>query len=162
MEYRVPYGKGEQVVDLPEEHVSQVLLPPVIDKPRTVEELMEEALARPIGTPTLDQLVKAGLKHILAVLRVITDLPDGKHNDELHILKWFFFCFSYSEPERSDISGDKIKVELFTEITYVLQIAIFLFAVKQNAVFSASFAVRLLFGNHANGGFDFGIQGSKR
>ena len=40
MEYRVPYGKGEHVVDLPEEHVSQVLLPPVIDKPRTVEELM--------------------------------------------------------------------------------------------------------------------------
>ena len=36
MEYKIPYGKGEQVVSLPEEHVSQVLLPPVIDKPQTV------------------------------------------------------------------------------------------------------------------------------
>ena len=60
----------------------------------------------------------------------------------------------------SDISGYKIKVELFTEITDVLQITVFLFAVKQNAVFSSSFAVSLLFGNYANGGFDFGIQGS--
>ena len=50
---------------------------------------------------------------------------------------------------------------MFTEITDVLQIAVFFFAVKQNAVFSASFAVSLLFGNNANGGFDFGIQGSK-
>ena len=58
--------------------------------------------------------------------------------------------------------GYKIKVELFAEIAYVLQIAVFLFAVKQNAVFSATFAVSLLFGNNANGGFDFGIQGSKR
>ena len=53
MEYKIPYGKGEQVVSLPEEHVSQVLLPPVIDKPQTVAKLMEEALAHPIGTPTL-------------------------------------------------------------------------------------------------------------
>ena len=67
MEYRVPYGKGEQVVDLPAEHVSQVLLPPVINKPRTVEKLMEEALNRPIGTPVLDQLVKAGDKVVLIV-----------------------------------------------------------------------------------------------
>ena len=59
------------------------------------------------------------LKHILAVFRIITDLPDGKHYDKLHILKRFFFCFAYSEPERSDISGYKIKVELFTEITDV-------------------------------------------
>ena len=67
MEYRVPYGKGEQVVVLPEAHVSQVLLPPVTEKPRTVEELMEEALAHPVGTPTLDQLVKAGDKVVLIV-----------------------------------------------------------------------------------------------
>ena len=101
------------------------------------------------------------LKHILAVLRIITDLPDGKHYDELHIFKWFFFCFAYSEPERSNIPGYKIKVELFTEITYVLQIPVFFFAVKQYAVFSASFAVSLFFRNNANSGFDFGIQGSK-
>ena len=47
MEYKIPYGKGEQVVSLPEEHVSQVLLPPVIDKPQTVAKLMEEALVKP-------------------------------------------------------------------------------------------------------------------
>ena len=59
MEYRIPDGKGEQVVDLPEEHVAQVLLPPVIDRPNTVEKLMEEALAHPIGTPVLDELIRA-------------------------------------------------------------------------------------------------------
>ena len=100
-------------------------------------------------------------KHILAVLRAITDLPDGKHNDELHILKWFFFCFAYPEPESSDISGYKIKVELFTEITYVLQIAVFLFTIKQNTVFSTTFTVSLIFRNNTNGGFNVGIQGSK-
>ena len=67
MEYKIPYGKGEQVVSLPEEHVSQVLLPPVIDKPQTVAKLMEEALAHPIGTPTLEQLVKPGEKVVLLV-----------------------------------------------------------------------------------------------
>ena len=67
MEYKIPYGKGEQVVSLPEEHVSQVLLPPVIDKPQTVTKLMEEALAHPIGTPTLEQLVKPGEKVVLLV-----------------------------------------------------------------------------------------------
>ena len=67
MEYKIPYGKGEQVVSLPEEHVSQVLLPPVIDKPQTVAKLMEEALAHPIGTPTLDQMVKPGEKVVLLV-----------------------------------------------------------------------------------------------
>ena len=67
MDYQVPYGKGEQIVSLPEEHVAQVLLPPVNGKHRTVEELMEEALAQPIGTPTLDQLVKAGDKVVLIV-----------------------------------------------------------------------------------------------
>ena len=67
MEYKIPYGKGEQVVELPEEHVSQVLLPPVTEKPQTVEELMEEALAHPIGTPTLEQLVKPGEKVVLLV-----------------------------------------------------------------------------------------------
>ena len=34
-------------------------------------------------------------------------------------------------------------------------------AIKQNTVFSASFAGSLLFRNNANGGFDSGIQGSK-
>ena len=67
MEYKIPYGKGEQVVSLPEEHVSQVLLPPVTDKPQTVAKLMEEALAHPIGTPTLEQLVKPGEKVVLLV-----------------------------------------------------------------------------------------------
>ena len=67
MEYRIPYGKGEQVVDLPEEHVSQALLPPVIETPHTVEELMEEALAHPIGTPALDELIKAEDKVVLVV-----------------------------------------------------------------------------------------------
>ena len=67
MEYRIPYGKSEQLADLPEEHVSQVLLPPVIDKPQTVEKLMEEALAHPIGTPMLEQLVKPGEKVVLIV-----------------------------------------------------------------------------------------------
>ena len=67
MEYKIPYGKGEQIVELPEEHVSQVLLPPVIDKPQTVAKLMEEALAHPIGTPTLEQLVKPGEKVVLLV-----------------------------------------------------------------------------------------------
>ena len=67
MEYKIPYGKGEQVVSLPEEHVSQVLLPPVTDKPQTVAKLMEEALAHPIGTPTLDQMVKPGEKVVLLV-----------------------------------------------------------------------------------------------
>ena len=70
-------------------------------------------------------------------------------------------CFAYSEPERSDVSRYKVKIELFTEITNVLQIAVFLFTIKQNTVFSASFAVSLLFGNNANGSFDSGIQGSK-
>ena len=67
MEYKIPYGKGEQVVSLPEEHVSQVLLPPVTDKPQTVAKLMEEALAHPIGTLTLEQLVKPGEKVVLLV-----------------------------------------------------------------------------------------------
>ena len=67
MEYRVPYGKGEQAVDLPQEHVAQVLLPPVTDTPHTIEELMEEALAHPIGTPTLDHIVNAGDKVVLLV-----------------------------------------------------------------------------------------------
>ena len=67
MEYRVPYGKGEQVVDLPQEHVAQVLLPPVTHTPNTIEELMEEALAHPIGTPTLDCIVNAGDKVVLLV-----------------------------------------------------------------------------------------------
>ncbi|MBQ8491426.1 MAG: nickel-dependent lactate racemase, partial [Acidaminococcaceae bacterium] len=67
MEYRVPYGKGEQAVDLPQERVAQVLLPPVTDTPHTIEELMEEALARPIGTPTLDRIVNAGDKVVLLV-----------------------------------------------------------------------------------------------
>ena len=67
MEYRIPYGKGEQIVSLPEEHVSQVLLPPANDKHRTVEELMEEALAHPIGTPALDQLIRPGEKVVLIV-----------------------------------------------------------------------------------------------
>ena len=67
MEYRVPYGKGEQAVDLPREHVAQVLLPPVTDTPHTIEELLEEALAHPIGTPTLDHIVNAGDKVVLLV-----------------------------------------------------------------------------------------------
>ena len=67
MEYRVPYGKGEQIVDLPQERVAQVLLPPVTDTPHTIEELMEEALAHPIGTPTLDRIVNAGDKVVLLV-----------------------------------------------------------------------------------------------
>ena len=67
MEYRVPYGKGEQAVDLPQERVAQVLLPPVTDTPHTIEELMEEALAHPIGTPTLDRIVNAGDKVVLLV-----------------------------------------------------------------------------------------------
>lgn len=32
-EYEIPYGKGTQRVRLPEEKVSQVLLPPVTDRP---------------------------------------------------------------------------------------------------------------------------------
>ena len=67
MKYRIPYGKGEQVVDLPEAHVAQVLLPPTIDQPHTVEELMEEALAHPIGTPLLEELISANDKVVLIV-----------------------------------------------------------------------------------------------
>lgn len=59
-EYRVPYGKGEMCVELPEEHVAQVLLPPVIERPETVREAMAEALAHPIGTPPLERLVTPG------------------------------------------------------------------------------------------------------
>ena len=40
--------------------------------------------------------------------------------DKFHILKGFFLSFAYSEPERSDIYGYQIKIELFPEITNFL------------------------------------------
>lgn len=65
--YEVPYGKGSQQVLLPEEKVSQVLLPPVTEHPRTVEDLMRDALDHPIGSPKLDEIVRAGDKVVLVV-----------------------------------------------------------------------------------------------
>jgi len=67
MEYKVPYGKSGQTVELPEEHVAQVLLPPVTGELHSIGELMQDALDHPIGTPPLDQLVKAGDKVVLIV-----------------------------------------------------------------------------------------------
>lgn len=65
--YRIPYGKSEQTVDLPDEHVAQVLLPPVTEKTRTIQELMAEALASPIGAPTLDKIITAGDTVVIVV-----------------------------------------------------------------------------------------------
>lgn len=65
--YKIPYGKGEMQVELPEKHVAQVLLPPVTAKPKTVQEAMAEALAHPIGTPPLSQLIQAGDRVVLLV-----------------------------------------------------------------------------------------------
>lgn len=66
-EYEIPYGKGTQRVRLPEEKVSQVLLPPVTDRPRAVEALMREALDHPIGSPRLDEIVRPGETVVLVV-----------------------------------------------------------------------------------------------
>ncbi|MGI6263017.1 MAG: nickel-dependent lactate racemase [Succiniclasticum sp.] len=66
-EYEVPYGKGTQRVLLPEDKVAQVLLPPVTERPRTVEELMRDALDHPIGSPRLDEIVHPGETVVLVV-----------------------------------------------------------------------------------------------
>ena len=65
--YKIPYGKSEQTVELPEEHVAQVLLPPVTGKTQSIEALMAEALASPIGTPTLDKMITAGDTVVIVV-----------------------------------------------------------------------------------------------
>lgn len=65
--YKIPYGKSEQTVELPEEHVAQVLLPPTTGKTQSIEALMAEALASPIGTPTLDKMITAGDTVVIVV-----------------------------------------------------------------------------------------------
>ena len=65
--YKIPYGKSEQTVELPEGHVAQVLLPPVTGKTQSIEALMAEALASPIGTPTLDKMITAGDTVVIVV-----------------------------------------------------------------------------------------------
>ena len=90
--YEVPYGKGSQQVLLPEEKVSQVLLPPVTEHPRTVEDLMRDALDHPIGSPKLDEIVRAGDKVELAVRPA-----DDYDSFELTSVKAQFIYFGVAE-----------------------------------------------------------------
>ena len=65
--YELPYGKTKQEIFLPEERVLEVLEAPMARQMKSVGEMVEEALAHPIGGEKLAELVKPGDKVALIV-----------------------------------------------------------------------------------------------
>ena len=65
-EIRIPYGKGVQLLHVEEEHLLAVLTPshPVTEG-KTQEELVEQALLHPIGTPRVSELARDKKKILL-------------------------------------------------------------------------------------------------
>lgn len=54
----VPYGDGNQTAILPDSAVLQIIDPPVTPVTSPLEQLLEEAMEHPYGTPPLDQIAK--------------------------------------------------------------------------------------------------------
>ncbi len=96
MQYRMPYGDEYLTLDLPGNGAGQVLESRPLSHARAEEEMVREALARPIGSPPLSRLVRKGekvciitgdmtrlwVRHHLLLPAVLDELNRGGVGDE--------------------------------------------------------------------------------
>ncbi len=60
MRFELAYGKGHQIVDIPDENVLGVLLPNEVPKGLEGAAEVERALGEPIGSEPLSSIIKRG------------------------------------------------------------------------------------------------------
>lgn len=75
MKLEFGYGKGVQVVDVPDKNVIDVLVSNPMDHERRGAEAVKYALENPIGAPKLSELVKPGQKIVIITSDISRPLP---------------------------------------------------------------------------------------
>ena len=78
MHYELGYGKGTQTVEIKETCLLDVLLPNPVLKELTGEEEVRRALAAPIGTASLREIVKPGEKIAIITSDITRPVPTWK------------------------------------------------------------------------------------
>ena len=75
MKVEFGYGKGVQIVDIPDKNLDQILLANDIEHERRGPEAVVYALENPIGSPRLKELVKPGQKICIITSDISRPLP---------------------------------------------------------------------------------------
>ena len=75
MKLEFGYGKGVQIVDVPDKNLMDVLVANELEHERRGADAVDYALANPIGTPKLGALVKPGQKIAIITSDISRPLP---------------------------------------------------------------------------------------
>lgn len=77
MELNIGYGYGEQHLTVPDDNLMDVLLPNSVSLPCSGAEAVRRALAAPIGSPPLSELVRPGEKIVLITSDITRPVPSA-------------------------------------------------------------------------------------
>ena len=78
MEITLGIGNRVQTVNIPDENITDILLPNKISLEQNEEEEIKNALANPIGTPLLREIVKPGQKIAIITSDITRPMPTSK------------------------------------------------------------------------------------
>ena len=75
MKVEFGYGKGVQIVDIPDKNLDQILVANEIEHARRGPDAVVYALENPIGSPRLKDLAKPGQKIVIVTSDISRPLP---------------------------------------------------------------------------------------
>ncbi len=78
MRIKIAYGKEYRSVDVMKKNIGAVMYPKGVETELSEQELIEKSLAAPIGTPTLDRIIRRGESVVLITSDITRPLPSSR------------------------------------------------------------------------------------
>ncbi|MFA9379659.1 MAG: nickel-dependent lactate racemase [Acetanaerobacterium sp.] len=78
MKLKIGFGTQPQIVDIPEQNITAVLTPNMVEIRKRGKEAVEDALQNPIGTPPLSAIVRPGERVVIITSDLTRPVPSYK------------------------------------------------------------------------------------
>lgn len=78
MNYHIRYGRGEQVFEVPEENKVTYLMPNSSERCIIGKDLVKAALSHPIGSPTLESMIRPNQRVVIITSDITRPMPTKK------------------------------------------------------------------------------------
>lgn len=122
MEIELALGKTKQRTVIPDKNLAAILKPNPVEVKGTPEELVRQALANPIGTPRLSEIVKPGEKIVIVTSDITRPMPSkivlpfvleelgraGIPDSDIEIVFGLGIHRGHNEEEKRKLVGDAV------------------------------------------------------
>lgn len=126
MEIKLGYGTGFQSADVPEKNILKILEPNEISRKGNPASIVKDALANPIGTPSLGEIVKPGEKIVIITSDITRPMPTwdviphvldelygaGIKSDDITLLFALGSHRPHTEDEKRKLAGERAYNEI--------------------------------------------------